>query len=93
MLIVEFCKQLTSGKNEIRYRNTNEIEWQYMYVDVETLHLLLLNFGVNATTYYPTETLNKPYICVDNPSTTSDPVNVSYCGASIEFKCGKSFKI
>lgn len=81
MLIIEFDENILHGLNLLKYRNSDDNMWYYMYIDIETLNLLLLNFGIIATKRIPTQ-----YICVDNPL-TSHIVRITYCGAQIEMNC------
>lgn len=87
MLLIEFEEHMIDGSNILKYRNVNENDWHYLYVDIETLNLLITNFGIISTKIFPTKK-----ICIDNPS-TSKHISIKYCGASIELYCGNKAKI
>lgn len=82
MLFIEFQTNLNSGVNIVKYRNINDDVWYYLYMDIETLHLLITNYGIISTYKIPTQPLN-----CDNP-TTSKTVQLTYCGAGIQLYCG-----
>ena len=82
MLFIEFQQNLNSGLNILRYRNVDDESWYYLYIDIETLNLLILNFGIISTCRNPTK-----YICCDNPS-TSKTISLKYCGSEIKLCCG-----
>jgi len=83
MLLIEFQTEINNGyDNILKYRNVNEYDWYYMYIDVESLNLLVENFGIVSTIQIPTI-----YRCVDNP-TTGKEINLNYCGANIKMNCG-----
>ena len=83
MLFIEFQPTLHDGLNLLKYRNIDDDIWYYMYIDIETLHLLLTNFGIISTRRIPGKFTN-----CDNPS-TSPIVNINYCGANIQSWCGQ----
>lgn len=82
MLLIEFEDCLNNDLNLVKYRNVNDDNWYYIYMNVETLNLLIMNFGIISTKRYSMEN-----ICIDNP-TTSKNIKIKYCNASIEFECG-----
>lgn len=83
MLFIEFQTEFNYGNDNIlKYRNVNDNDWYYMYIDIETLNLLVENFGIVSATQIPTI-----YRCIDNPSTGKE-INFKYCGANIKLKCG-----
>jgi hypothetical protein len=82
MLFIEFQTNLNSELNILKYRNINDDVWYYLYIDIETLNLLLLNYGIISTYKIPTILRN-----CDNP-TTSKIVKLKYCGANIQLWCG-----
>ena len=82
MLFIEIPICLSSGQNIIKYRNIRDDSWYYLYIDIETLNLLIMNFGIISTYRIP----GKKSTC-DNP-TTGTIVKVNYCGADIEMHCG-----
>jgi hypothetical protein len=86
MIFIEFNKELEYGDNIIKYRDISNDEWYYMYIDIETLTLLLKNFGIISTVRIPT----KPFTC-DN-GTTSENIKIKWCGANIELVCGAKAK-
>jgi hypothetical protein len=87
MLLVDIPVYIDSGdKNIIRYRNVESEEWFYMYMDIETIHLLVENYGIISTIQVPTR-----YRCCDNP-TTGKNIILNYCGANIELHCGNNSK-
>lgn len=82
MLFIEFQTNLNSGLNILKYRNIDDDTWYYLYIDIETLDLLIRNFGVISTYKIPTKFTN-----CDNP-TTSKIIKLQYCGADIQMYCG-----
>lgn len=78
MILIEFRKDLTSGLNILRYRNVDDSNWNVLQIDIETLNLLILNFGIISANLECGE-----YLCIDNPSTGKN-INVKYCGADLE---------
>jgi hypothetical protein len=84
MLLIEFEQNLTDKLNLLKYRNVDDDNWYYLYIDIETLNLLLINFGIISTKRLPTQN-----ICIDNYS-TSKHINITFCGASIKLYCGNS---
>lgn len=85
MLFIEFPLDLTYGEtNILKYRNVDNDEWFYMYIDIETLNLLVRNFGIISTHHIP----GKITSCCDNPSTSTVIRYVKYCGARIEMYAG-----
>jgi hypothetical protein len=86
MIIIEFDSNLTdNGLNILKYRNVEDANWNYLYIDVETLNLLVTNFGIISTV----RCLNE-YIQMDTPN-TPNTINIRYCGAAIQmFTCNKT---
>jgi len=84
MLLIEFQTNLSSGFNVLKYRNVDDDNWYYLHIDVETLHLLLQQYGVISTHKIPTKHTN-----CDNP-TTSKTIKLKYCGAEIQMYCGNN---
>jgi hypothetical protein len=82
MLLIEFNENLSYGLNIIKYRNAKDNIWNYLHIDIETLHLLLLNFGIFSTKIIPNKKIN-----IDN-LTTSKNIIMKYCGAPIQLYCG-----
>jgi hypothetical protein len=82
MLFVEFELNIKSGLNILKYRNVNDDIWYYLYIDIETLNLLITNYGIISTYKIPTKFTN-----CDNPS-TSKIIKLKYCGADIKLQCG-----
>jgi len=64
--------------NILKYRNVEDDIWYYLYIDIETLHLLITNFGM------PTQ-----IICIDNLFTFKK-INIKLCEAPIEVYCGNN---
>ncbi len=87
MLLIEFEEHIIDGLNILKYRNVEDDNWYYMYIDIETLNLLVTNFGIISTKRIPTQT-----ICLDNPS-TSKHISIKYCGAHIELNCNNDTKV
>ena len=87
MLLIEFEENITDGKNILKYRNIEEDFWYYLYIDIETLNLLVTNFGIISTIRFPTENIN-----LDTPLTRQN-INIKYCGAPIELCCRNNKKI
>jgi hypothetical protein len=81
MLFIEFQINLKYGLNILKYRNINDDNWYYLYIDIETLNLLVTNYGIISTYKIPTELTNP-----DN-QTTSNIINIKYCGADIQLLC------
>lgn len=84
MLFIEFQSNLKHELNILKYRNVDDDIWYYLYIDIETLNLLVRNFGIISTVKNPTG-----YTCCDNPS-TSKYINLKYCDANIELYCGNN---
>lgn len=84
MLFIEFQKNLNSDLNILKYRNINDDNWYYLYIDIETLNLLVTNYGIISTYKIPTILTNS-----DNP-TTSKIIKLQYCGADIRLFCGNN---
>lgn len=83
MLFIEIQTEFNSGCNNIiKYRNIDNDNWFYMYIDIETLNSLIENFGIISTIQFPTK-----YRCADN-LTTGKEINLKYCGANIKLYCG-----
>jgi hypothetical protein len=84
MLFIEFETNLKSGLNILKYRNINDDTWYYLYIEIETLNLLVRNYGIISTYKIPTKITN-----CDNPS-TSKIIKLKYSGADIELWCGNN---
>jgi hypothetical protein len=84
MLLIEFEHNLNYGLNILKYRNVEDDSWYYLYIDIETLNLLVTNFGIISSMRMPTHS-----ICVDNPL-TSKKINMKFCDASIGLYCGNN---
>ena len=82
MILIEFPQQLQPGKTTIlKYKMVEENDWYYLYIDIETLHILVSNFGIISTVLFP------PFsYCIDHPSTGAD-IKVSYGGAEVQLCC------
>jgi hypothetical protein len=81
MLFIEIQQEWKHNVNIIKYRNIHEDDWYYMYIDIETLNLLIQNFGIISTVRKPTGLTN-----CDNLS-TGNKIKIKYCGANIELFC------
>ena len=87
MLFIEFETNLNSCYNNIlKYRDIDDNNWFYLYIDIETLNLLIRNFGIISTIKIPTK-----YTCSDNPSTGKE-INLKYCGSNIKLYCENNTK-
>ena len=53
MLLIEFNVNFTNGLNVLKYRHVDEKIWSVIHVDIETLNLLLQNYGINSTITIP----------------------------------------
>jgi hypothetical protein len=84
MLFIEFQTNLNSDLNILKYRQIDDDNWHYLYIDIETLNLLVTNYGIISTYKIPTQFTN-----CDNP-TTSKTIKLQYCGADIELCCGNN---
>lgn len=84
MLFIEFQSNLNDGLNMLKYRNIENDIWYYLYIDIETLNLLVTNFGIISTYKIPTKFTN-----CDNQSTSKN-INLKYCNANIELYCGNN---
>ena len=84
MLFIEFQTNINYGINILKYRNINDDIWYYLYIDIETLNLLVTNYGIMSTYKIPTKITN-----CDNP-TTSKIIKLKYCGADIKLCCGNN---
>lgn len=85
MLFIEFKPDLNNGLNIIRYRNVDDHDWYYLYIDIETLNLLIRNFGIISTYKIPTKFTN-----CDNLTTSKNIKGINFCGIDIELKCGNN---
>jgi hypothetical protein len=88
MLMIEFRKNFTyGGLNILRYRDIDGgCSWNYLFIDLETLTLLLANFSIpfNDNRLF-VDGFNVDY---DIPILTiPEKIKVDYCGAEIELKC------
>ena len=84
MLLLEFNPKILNGdKIIVRYKTVNSNEWVFLYLDIETLNLLLNNFGIIGCV---TEINNR---CIDNQR-TGKTIELSYCGAQIHMFCGNN---
>jgi hypothetical protein len=81
MLLIEFAYNLQYGLNILKYRDALDHNWYYLYIDIETLHLLLINFGVLSTYRIPTQVFS-----LDTPL-TSTKINVTFSGAPLQLYC------
>lgn len=80
MIFIEFEQNLTcNGLNIIKYRNVEDMvaDWHYLYMDVETLHLLITHFGIISTMRLPAQPISKH-------------ISLQYCGAPINMYCGNN---
>lgn len=84
MLLIEFEENLKYGLNTLKYRNVEDDNWYYLYIDIETLNLLVTNFGIISTKRLPLQHIN-----VDSPL-TSKIINIKFCDAPIELYCGNN---
>ena len=84
MLFIEFQTNLYSGLNILKYRNINDDNWYYLYIDIETLNALVTNYGIISTHKIPTKFTN-----CNNP-TTSKIIKLQYCGADVQLCCGNT---
>jgi hypothetical protein len=84
MIFIEFQPNLNYRSNLIKYRDIHATNWYYLYLDIETLNLLVTNYGVITTFKFPTSFTN-----CDNPS-TSKIIELNYCGADIQLFCGNN---
>ena len=46
MILIEFNPNFKSKQNLIKYKAINEIKYHFLYVDLETINLLLINYGI-----------------------------------------------
>ena len=84
MLFIEFPVNLTSGLNLLKYKEVDGENWYYLYANIETVTLLIINFGIISTKKIPTQ-----YTSCDNITTSKD-IKLQYCGADIEIRCGNN---
>ena len=84
MLFIEFETTLNDCNNIVKYRNVDNDNWYYLYIDIETLNLLVTNYGIISTCKIPTKHTN-----CDN-ETTSKTIKLKYCGADIQLCCGNN---
>ena len=81
MLFIEIPQEFDYGdKNIIKYKNVNDDKWYYLYIDIETLNLLVSNYGIISCV----QEIGHRY--VDSPL-TGDEVYLEYCGAKIKLYC------
>ena len=86
MIFIEFQINLTDKLNILKYKNINDDNWYYLYIDIETLNLLILNYGIISTQKIPTKYTNSDNL------TTSKYIKLKYCNADINLYCGNNFK-
>lgn len=84
MILIEFPKDLCQENIPIKYRNIDDHDWSYLECDIQTLSLLLSNFGIVSTTLY-----RYGPQCLDNP-TTGLTISATYCGAEISLVLARS---
>ena len=84
MLFIEFGTNLNYCNNILKYRNVDDDNWYYLYIDIETLNLIVTNYGIISTYKIPTQ-----YTNCDN-ETTSKIIKVKYCGADVKLCCGNN---
>ena len=84
MIFIEFQTNLIYGMNILKYKNINDDSWYYLYIDIETLNLLVSNYGIISTYKIPAKFSN-----CDNP-TTSKIIDLKYCGANLQLYCGNN---
>lgn len=84
MLFIEFQHFVTNTNNLIRYKEVHSEEWYYMYVDIDTLSILVANYGIISTRKIPTKVTN-----CDNYSTSRE-IKLLYHNAPISFYCGNN---
>jgi hypothetical protein len=65
----------------VKYRHVHDNTWQYLYIDIKTLDLLIKNFGIIAT-----KRTSISNIMIDSPITNTS-IDIKYCGASIMLYC------
>lgn len=46
MILIEFNPNFKSKQNVIKYKAIDEIKYHFLYVDLETINLLLINYGI-----------------------------------------------
>ena len=77
MVIIEIQKKLYYGNNNlVKYKNENDCEWNYLYTDIETINLLISNFGINQIKTDP--------VCF---SDNDKYISAIYCDVDIHMKC------
>jgi hypothetical protein len=62
----------------IYYKNVDDVEWNELNIDIETLNLLISNFGIKSSV------LGKS---IEYPSTGQE-ITMKYHGADISLHCG-----
>ena len=87
MLLIEFEEKLTHGLNILKYRNIEDENWYYLYIDIKTINLLISNFGIIYTKRIPSQN-----VCIDNPSTSKN-ITIDFCRAKINMHCGNNTQI
>lgn len=73
MILIEFERNLNQGNFVLKYGNVNDNKWNYLKIDIETLNLLVRNFGVDAS--------------FSNISTNETPdkiIKLKYCGSDVQ---------
>ena len=82
MIVLEFDIDWNCGFNRVAYKHEMDPQWNYMYVNMETLALLLHHYGVVSTKHLP----GKKYVNLDN-GTTGRQIQMKFCGADIMIEC------
>ena len=89
MLFIEFETKINYGSNNIlKYRDIDDDNWFYLYIDIEILNLLIRNFGIISTIKIKIKT---KFTNVDNPSTGKE-INLKYCDSNIKLYCKNNTK-
>lgn len=81
MILIEFDINWNYGLNIIKYRNIENDQWYYLYIDIETLNLLIMNYGIISAIKIPTR-----FTSSDRP-TTGEIIKIKYCNSDIEIIC------
>jgi hypothetical protein len=82
MIIIEFEENIKNNeKILLNYRDINNDNWQYLYIDLETLNLLISYVGIISINRFTNKNITS-----DN-GTLSEDIAINYCGSEIIVSC------
>ena len=82
MILIEFNPNFKSKQNLIKYKAINEIKYHFLYVDLETINLLLINYGIVSKF----NSYNKTSILKFSGREDIDNVKIKHFGTEVNIK-------